>query len=634
MSDRCAVAREEAAAEAGPGAATTDAVPVNQTTEDIENSSASSESTKQDVVSEERPQLERKDSTPLEERSKGKIALIMTALGMATFLAALDVTIITTALPTISEYFHSSAGYTWIGSAYLLGNASSVPLWGKISDIFGRKPILIAANILFMIGSLIAALANSIGMLITARAIQGVGGGGLVTLVNICISDLFSLRRRGAYFGIIGGVWALASAIGPVIGGVFTEKVSWRWCFYINLPLDGAALIIIFFFLDLKTPKTPLWEGLKAIDWIGALLVIGGVLMFLFGLEYGGITYPWDSATVLCLIIIGVFTMGLFLINEWKFAKAPVMPLRIFKYRNNIASLGVCAIHGIVFISASYYLPLYFQAVRGATPLLSGVYILPQALSLSFASMFTGIFIRKTGQYLPTIWFGMVFLVLGFGLFVDFDANSSWAKLIIYQIIAGIGIGNYHLMASISNTSKLTSLSGPNFQAPLIALQTNVQPRDIATATATFGFIRQIATSISVVIGQVVYQNQMNTKTATLVAALGPATASQLSGGGAGANVELVDNLPPAQRRIAQTAFAQSLHPMWIMYVCIAAVGLVVSLFIKKKELSKKHTETKTGLDVQKANADAQAQEDAEKKAAKERKSHERKSHDLEKGEA
>ncbi|KEQ65414.1 putative major facilitator superfamily transporter [Aureobasidium melanogenum CBS 110374] len=590
------VARDEAAAEAGPGAATTNAPPTNQLTDDIEHNSTSS------------------DSTPLEERSKGKIALIMTALGMAVFLAALDVTIITTALPTISEYFHSSAGYTWIGSAYLLGNASSVPLWGKISDIFGRKPILICANVLFLIGSLIAALANSIGMLITARAIQGVGGGGLVTLVNICISDLFSLRRRGAYFGIIGGVWALASAIGPVIGGVFTEKVTWRWCFYINLPLDGAALIIIFFFLDLKTPKTPLWEGLKAIDWSGALLVIGGVLLFLFGLEYGGVTYPWDSATVLCLIIIGVFTMGLFVINEWKFAKSPVMPLRIFQNRSNIAVLGVCAIHGMVFISASYYLPLYFQAARGATPLLSGVYILPQALSLSFASMATGIFIRKTGQYLPAIWFGMTFLVLGFGLFIDFTANSSWAKLIIFQIIAGIGIG-------------------PNFQAPLIALQTGVQPRDIATATATFGFVRQIFTSISVVIGQTVYQNQMNSKTASLVAALGPKVADQLTGGGAGANTQLIDSLPHGQKQVAQTAFAQSLHPMWIMYTCFAALGLVVSLFIKKKELSKKHTETKTGLDAQRANAEAQAQEDAEKKYAKEA-ARERRSHDPEQGEA
>ncbi|KAH0288564.1 DNA repair protein RAD50, partial [Aureobasidium sp. EXF-3399] len=609
------VAREEASAEAGPGAATTNAVPANQLMEDIENNSTSSASTKHDdVPAQERPQLERKDSTPLEERSKGKIALIMTALGMAVFLAALDVTIITTALPTISEYFHSAAGYTWIGSAYLLGNASSVPLWGKISDIFGRKPILIVANLMFLIGSLIAALSNSIGMLIAARAIQGVGGGGLVTLVNICISDLFSLRRRGAYFGIIGGVWALASAIGPVIGGVFTEKVSWRWCFYINLPLDGAALVIIFFFLDLKTPRTPLLEGLKAIDWIGALLVIGGVLMFLFGLEYGGVTYPWDSATVLCLIIMGVFTMVLFFINEWKFAKSPVMPLRIFQNRSNIAVLGVCAIHGMVFISASYYLPLYFQAARGATPLLSGVYILPQALSLSFASMATGIYIRKTGQYLPAIWFGMVFLVLGFGLFVDFQANSSWAKLIIFQIIAGIGIG-------------------PNFQAPLIALQTNVQPRDIATATATFGFVRQIFTSISVVIGQVVYQNQMNTKTARLVAALGPEVAGKLTGGGAGANTELIDSLPRAQKQIAQNAFAQSLHPMWIMYVCFAALGLIVSLFIKKKELSKKHTETKTGLDVQRANAAAQAQEDADKKNAKQA-ARERKSHDIEMGDA
>lgn len=219
-----------------------------------------------------------------------------------------------------------------------------------------------------------------------------------------------------------------------------------RQCFYINLPLDGAALVIIAIFLDLKTPKTPLLEGLKAIDWLGALLVVGGVLMFLFGLEYGGVTYPWDSATVLCLIIIGVFTMGLFLINEWKFAKAPVMPLRLFKYRSNLACLGVCAVHGMVFISGSYYLPLYFQAARGATPLLSGVYILPQALSLSFASMATGIYIRKTGQYLPAIWFGMVFLVLGYGLFIDFDANSSWAKLIIYQIISGIGVGKSSLL--------------------------------------------------------------------------------------------------------------------------------------------------------------------------------------------
>lgn len=163
----------------------------------------------------------------MEGRSKGKIALIMLALCMAVFLAALDVTIITTALPTISENFNSTAGYTWIGSAFLLANAASIPSWGKISDIFGRKPMLLFANVIFMVGSLVAALSTSIGMLIAARAVQGIGGGGLIILVNIVIADLFSLRNRGAFYGMVGAVWAIASSIGPIIGGAFTQSVTW-----------------------------------------------------------------------------------------------------------------------------------------------------------------------------------------------------------------------------------------------------------------------------------------------------------------------------------------------------------------------------------------------------------------------
>lgn len=381
------------------------------------------------------------------------------------------------------------------------------------------------------------------------------------------------------------------------MGGVFTEKVSWRWCFYINLPLDGAAFLIILFFLDVKTPKTPLLKGLMAIDWLGSLLIIGAVLMFLFGMEYGGTTYAWDSATVLCLIIIGIFTLGLFVLNEKYLATYPIMPLRIFKGQSNICSLLVCFVHGFVFISSSYYLPLYFQAVRGASPLLSGVYILPSALALSFASIGTGIFIRKTGQYLPAIWFGFFAMVLGFGLFVDFDAHSGWDKIIIYQIIAGIGIG-------------------PNFQAPLIALQANIKPRDIATATATFGFVRQLATSISVVVGNTVYSNEMLKRSAKLRAALGAQVASELTGSGAGANVELIDALPTAGRKVAQTAFADSLRPMWIMYVAIAAVGLVISFFVQRKQLSRQHEETKTGLDTQQTRK--QAQQDTETAAVAE----------------
>jgi fucose permease len=171
---------------------------------------------------------------PEASRTKLQTTIIMASLGASVFLAALDTTIITTALPTISEYFHSNAGYTWIGSAYLLANAASTPSWGKFSDIWGRKPVLLIAAAIFFIGSLLAAVSVSIAMLIAARAVQGIGGGGLIILVNICISDLFSMRNRGPYFGIIGMVWAFASAVGPILGGVFTEKVSWRWCFYIN----------------------------------------------------------------------------------------------------------------------------------------------------------------------------------------------------------------------------------------------------------------------------------------------------------------------------------------------------------------------------------------------------------------
>ncbi|KAG9235409.1 MFS multidrug transporter-like protein [Amylocarpus encephaloides] len=515
--------------------------------------------------------------SPESQRSTLQTVIIMLSLCSSVFLAALDTTIVTTALPVISEHFQSNAGYTWIGSAYLLANAASTPSWGKFSDIWGRKPILLLAAAIFFIGSTLCATSVSIGMLIAARAVQGVGGGGLIILVNISISDLFSMRNRGKFFGMVGMVWALASAVGPILGGVFSSLVSWRWCFYINLPITGVVFILLTIFLHLDNPKTPVWDGLKAMDWAGSLAIIGGTLMLLLGLEFGGITHPWGSATVICLIFFGIITAGLFILNEWKFARYPVMPLRLFNHHSNIAALGTCFCHGFVFIAGTYYLPLYFQAVLGATPLLSGVYLLPLALSLSFVSAASGIFIKKTGKYLPPIWFGMFLMTLGFGLFIDFGREAHWAKIIIFQIIAGVGVG-------------------PNFQAPLIALQNFVAPRDIGVATSTFGFIRNLSTSISVVIGGVVFQNEMEKKYPRLLATLGPQTAGALSGGSAGASVGLVDQLPANQKIVARQAYSESLQTMFIMYVTFSGLGLFISLFISHKNLNKEHQVTKTGL--------------------------------------
>lgn len=374
--------------------------------------------------------------------------------------------------------------------------------------------------------------------------------------------------------------------------------MSWRWCFYINLPVDGLAFVIIFFFLDLKTPTTPFWAGIKAIDWPGALLIIGGTLMFLFGIEYGGATYPWNSAIVLCLIIFGLFTVALFGIWEWKLAKYPIIPIRIFRYRSNIAALGVCFFHGFTFIGTSYYLPLYFQAVLGATPILSGVYVLASAVALSLASMSTGIFIRKTGKYLPPIYFGLTFMTIGVGLYTLFGATANFGKIIGFQVIAGIGIG-------------------PLFQAPLIALQSLIAPRDIATATSTFGFTRTLASAIGIVVGQTVFQNQMSKHATQLSAELGPSIANLIGGGNAGSSISLIGTLSPAGKADVRSAYAQSLSRMWILYVCSAAAGLLVSLLITKNNLTNKHEETATGLEAQELARKEAKMEDEERRRLK-----------------
>ena len=329
--------------------------------------------------------------------------------------------------------------------------------------------------------------------------------------------------------------------------------------------------------LKLHNPRTPVRKGLAAIDWLGSALIIGATLQLLFGFEFGGVTYPWKSVTVIALIVFSIITFAVAFLVEKYYAEYPVIPLRLFKSGRNIAAFGVCFVHGIVFISGSYYLPLYFQAVVGASSLLSGAYLLAYALSLSFVSAGIGIWMKKTGQYLPPIVFGMLFLTLGFGLFIDLGSRVNWAKIVIYQIIAGIGVG-------------------PNFQSPLIALHSGLEPRDIAAGTSTFQFIRQLGTSISIVIGGVVFQNGMQRQYPTLLAELGPKLADQLSGGNAAANVGLVASLTGEQGRVARDAFWNSLRDMFIVFTAISAAGLLISPFVGRRKLSKEHTEHKTGL--------------------------------------
>ncbi|THV46181.1 hypothetical protein BGAL_0408g00030 [Botrytis galanthina] len=523
--------------------------------------------------------LEDVPDTP--DMSKGKLTLILAALCLSVFLAAIDAVLITPALPTIvKDLGASDSGYSWIGSSYLLALAASSPVWSKVSDIFGRKPILLIANFVFLIGSLIAALSHSVGMLIAARAVQGLGGGGIITLVEISVGDMFSQRQRGLFYGIYGAVWAFATAIGPIIGGAFTEYASWRWCFWFNLPFDGLSLIITFLFLHIHNPKTPLVAGLKAIDWIGSILIVGATLMFLFGLDFGGVTYPWKSALVICLIVFGLVTYAVFGIYE-RFAKYPIIPRRIFGNVSLISTFAVVFCHGACFIAPVFFLPLYFQSVLGATPILSGVWLLPLAFSFTASGIIMGILIQRTGQYLWIIRGTMALLTLALGIMITFGPTRSWGKIVVFQILLAWGIG-------------------ANMQTLVICVQALVAPEDIGVATGTLNFIRNLATANSVVLGQVVFQGILkHHKRELLAVGIPEDSVSKLLDGGAIGGSNIASTFTSAQSSVYRSAVADALSKMWILYTCICFLGLVISFGIQKKELMTVHETTKTGLEAE-----------------------------------
>ncbi|KAH8676533.1 MFS drug transporter [Tricladium varicosporioides] len=510
-------------------------------------------------------------------RLKFQVAVVMSSLCACVFVAAIDITIISTTLPSITSTFQSSSGYSWIASAYVLGNCASTPSWGKISDIWGRKPIMLLAILIFAAGSLICALGERMSIFLAGRAVQGVGAAGLLTLVNIAISDLFSMRDRSLYYGITSLVWALASGVGPVLGGVFAQRLSWRWCFWINLPISAIVFIFLLFSMPQNRSATTVWTGLKAIDWTGSLLVIGSTLMLLLALNLGGATFAWKSATILCLLIFSIFTFLLFSLNEWKLVKYPVIPLRLFRTASSIASFAVCFCHGFVMMGVAYYLPLYFQSVLGAGPLLSGVYLLPFIITDTAVAALTGVYIQQTGRYIPAVYLGLVLMTLGAGLLIDLPLFASWSKIIIYQMLVASGIGM-------------------NFEGPLLAVQACIRNEDMAVATATMGFVRVLSTAVSAVIGGVVFQNQMTKEKAELIKGLGDELAELLGGKEAIVNLEVIKRLTLAQQVVVKAAFGRALRTMWVMYLAFAVAALLAGSFIGVYALSKETQAPRLGV--------------------------------------
>ncbi|KAF2020249.1 MFS general substrate transporter [Aaosphaeria arxii CBS 175.79] len=521
-------------------------------------------------------------STPTGEHASTRPSLSVlfcfAALTLSIFLVALDSVIIPTALPTISASFSiPDSLYAWIGSSYLLTNAASIPFWAKLSDIFGRKPIILIANAIFLVGSIVCAVSINATMLVAGRSVQGLGGGGVVVLVHVCVADMFSIRIRSFYLGIVGAAWAVASALGPVLGGVFAEKLDWRWCFYVNLPIVSGAIIILYFTLHLQESSTPLIAGLLSMDWAGCVAIVTATIFFLVGLQLGGES-TYAKPLVICLIVFGCLAYVAFPFTQYfteKRSGSPIMPLRIFKDVSNLSALAVCACDALVFNSVAYFLPLYFQIVLNESPSTTGLLMLAVAIPLALVSFISGIIMGKTNRYLEVLQGGLAIMTLGVGLLISLSIKRDLGKIIGFLVVIGIGFG-------------------PNFQAPILALQARIQGKDMASGVAAFNFVRMVSGAIGVVVGQVVFQLLIKPHYGDfLVSGVSAEFASRLAGGKAINEAGAVATLPDYQRDVVRKAMLSALRGSWIFYTAVSGAGLLVSFGIARQRLSEE-TENKS----------------------------------------
>ncbi|KAK9761068.1 hypothetical protein K7432_014318 [Basidiobolus ranarum] len=306
-----------------------------------------------------------------------QLILVFVSLTLAVVLAVLDRTIVATALPKIASDFSAFDQITWVATAYMLTATACQPLYGKFSDIFGCKPTFLAAIIIFEIGSALSGASQSMTMLIVARAIGGIGGGGIQGMIFIIISKIIPIRERGKYQGIISAVVAFSSVLGPLLGGVFTDDTTWRWAFYVNLPIGVITIVVVYFFLHLPIEQSSLLEKIKRIDFIGTLLLLGFIITLLLPTQWGGSTYAWNSPEIISLYCVSGALLISFIVVEYRFAVEPIIPCHLFGIRTLVFNFMVRIFYGMFFFGLVYYIPLYYQIVRGESAISSGLEMLP-----------------------------------------------------------------------------------------------------------------------------------------------------------------------------------------------------------------------------------------------------------------
>ncbi|KAM0786353.1 hypothetical protein ACM66B_001824 [Microbotryomycetes sp. NB124-2] len=502
--------------------------------------------------------------------------LVFLALCVSCFLSALDLTAVSTTLPAMAADLEAK-DYSWVGSAYALTSTALIPWSGGLAAIFGRRAVLISSLLIFVAGSTITAAGPNMTTAIVGRSIQGVGGGGILTMTEIVITDLLPLAERGPFFGILGSVWAIASAIGPPVGGALASADAWRWLYWLNLPLAAIAIALVFFFLKIKEPQTTLQEKLEQMDYVNVVFVAGATFAIL-GLTWGGVTYPWSSWQVLVPLILGLACMVAFFWLEKSFVKYPTVPFEILQDRTTMLGYTMTFLHSIAVLAAIYYLPAYLQASKEFSAVKSGVNTFSLSFTIAPMAIVLGILVPLVKNYkIPSI-IGWSILTLSFGLMSMLKWDSGKAEWVAYPVLLGIGLGILY------STSQFTVL------AP-------VKPQQQASAMAFFGFVRSFGQVLGISIGATVLQNELNK---SLPSEFFKVLASRLGGHEASgeiafAAIPVIPSLPEPLRTQVKAAFADSTAVIWKVMIGIAALGLVASLPVKNLALSTE-TDEKWGL--------------------------------------
>ncbi|KAF9999999.1 hypothetical protein BGZ80_002942 [Entomortierella chlamydospora] len=483
----------------------------------------------------------------------GKKAAIMLFIGlaMASFLASLDGTIIATALPRIASDFRAQSEMSWVATAYLL-------TFSKFSDIFGRKAMILFASVSFMVGSAGAGGARSMTMLIIFRAIQGLGGSGLLSIVLIIISDIFPLEERPKYQSIIWSVFGISSVIGPLLGGVFVQQVSWRWCFLINLPLGVVTIASVLIFMHLPFTPQRLQEQLARIDYLGTFLIIISVICLLLPITWGGVTYPWNSAVVIALFCVAAVLIIILIWVESRASEA-IIPPRLFLNKNVTLIFGVNFLAGMGFLGVIFYSPIYFQVVKGTGSTSAGLHLLPMVLGLVLASIASGAMLGKVRDCRIFIWSGAMLMAIGIGLCILFDADSGMGPQIGYLLIVGVGIGLI-------------------LQTCIIAAQAAVEKSQMAIVTALCGFFNSIGGAIGIAMCSALFNNRL----AEGFAKLPEWAIVIIASSGITESITAVQDLPTDVKALVVECYVETFQYIFKCLTPIACVAFLLSLFIGK----------------------------------------------------